>query len=65
MPHVSVIVLLVGVLLLVYGAAVLAGQEVASHRPLRRRSKAYAAVSLTLGAGLALAGLVSILGLLG
>jgi xanthine/uracil permease len=62
---VAVIVLLVGALLLVYGAAVLAGQEVAAHRPLRRRSRAYAAVSLTLGAGLSLAALVVLLGLVG
>lgn len=59
----AVIALLVGILLLVYGAAVLVGQEVASHRPLRRRSRAYAAVSLTLGTGLLLAAAAGLLGL--
>jgi xanthine/uracil permease len=59
----SAVALMAGVLLLLYGAAVLVGEEVASHRPLRRRSRVYAAVSLGLGAGLGLAGLAGVLGL--
>jgi hypothetical protein len=61
----DVVALLAGVLFGIYGLAVLFGQEVASHRPLRRRSRAYAAVSLSLGAGLVLAGLAGVLGLYG
>lgn len=50
------IVLLVGVLLLVYGVAVLAGGRVAGSSPMRAHSRAYGLVTAAAGALLLVAG---------
>lgn len=55
------IVLLVGVLLLLYGAAVVAGGRVAGSSPMRAHSRMYGLVTGAAGAILLLAGIVWVL----
>jgi hypothetical protein len=56
------IALLAGLLLLLYGAALLGGQQMAASRPSRRRSPAYAVGCLLGGAAGVTAGLWLMLG---
>lgn len=56
------IVLLAGVLLLLYGLAVLAGGRVAASRPIRSHSRAYGAATGALGGVLVLVGIGLLVG---
>jgi hypothetical protein len=60
---VPVILLLIGVLLGLYSLAVMFGREqVAASRPLRHRSRRYAAVTGGLGVGFAVVGIAGLAG---
>lgn len=50
------IVLLVGIVLVLYGAAVVAGDRVAGSSPMRSHSRTYGFVTIVLGAVLLLVG---------